>query len=94
MSFLQAFTSTEPFAPSTLTNFCCYVLSLGQPDLIKHSHTVYMHQITPYALCSAASGVALESTSFLLFALFLLYLPFIPRPFDFKPSVLCPILSL
>lgn len=38
-----------------------HMASLGQPDLIKDSQTVYMHQITPHALCSAASGVALQS---------------------------------
>lgn len=46
------------------------MISLGQPDLIKDSQTVYMHQITPHALCSAAGGVALKSPSFRLFALF------------------------
>lgn len=71
-----------------------HMASLGQPDLIKDSQTVYMHQITPHALCSAASGVALQSPppSLLLFALYLLPSPFFfPRPHDFKPlCFLCP----
>lgn len=70
-----------------------HMVSLGQPDLIKDSQTVYMHQITPHALCSAASSVALQPPpSLLLFALYLLPSPFFfPRPHDFKPLwFLCP----
>lgn len=84
MPFSQAFTSKAmPSALSTLTNFCfSHMVSLGQPDLIKDSQTVYMHQITTHALCSAASGVTLRSPFLLLFTL---YLPsFFPRSHDFK----------
>lgn len=53
------------------------MVSLGQPDLIKHSETVYMHQITPHALCRELSGVALQSPSRLLFGLHLSSFPFL-----------------
>lgn len=45
------------------------MVSLGQPDLIKDSQTVYMHQITLHALCSAARSVAPQYPSSLLFPL-------------------------
>ncbi len=84
MPFSQAFTSMAiPSVLSTLTNFCfSHMASLGQPDLIKDSQTVYMHQITLHALCSGASGVALQFPFLLLFAHFLP--PFFPRHHDFK----------
>lgn len=77
--FPQVFTFTAmSSALSTLTSFCfSHVVLLGQPDLIKHSETVYMHQITLHALCREASGVVLKSPSFPLFALHLSSLYFL-----------------
>lgn len=65
----QAFASAAMASSlSTLTSFCLsHMVSLRQPDLIKHSQTVYMRQITQHVLCSTASGVVLQFPSSLVF---------------------------
>lgn len=95
MSFSQAFTSTAMLsALSTLTNFCfSHMVSLGQPDLIKDSQTVYMHQITPACIMQCSYGLAVQSPSLLLFSLFLPL--FFPRHWWLQPlQFLCLLPSL
>lgn len=64
--YSHAFPPSPPL--SSFPRFCLsHMVSLSQPGLIKDLQTVYMHQITPHALCSTAYVVVLQTPSFLVF---------------------------
>lgn len=77
------FTSTSMLSAMSNSTFFCFshMILFGQPDLIKDSPTVYMHQITLHALCSTAMDVTLQYPSPLLFSF--LFPPF-PTSHDIK----------